>query len=194
MKFQLIGLAAYAMLGVYAQNDSSVVESLTNSSSSSITDSSSDLSSTDEASVPDSITNCHYHGTEQYCDANGTHGEVVGAPTDSEEGQSSYTGCHTHSSETYCLDDNGEEVQFVADAAEADESGSESGSESTSESASESASESGSESTSEVESTSESASEGTESTQAETSSAANDGGIKGVGSALTAALVGILFL
>lgn len=178
MKFQLIGLAAYAMLGVYAQNDSSVVESLTNSSSSSITDSSSDLSSTDEASVPDSITNCHYHGTEQYCDANGTHGEVVGAPTDSEEGQSSYTGCHTHSSETYCLDDNGEEVQFVADAAEADESGSESGSESTSE----------------VESTSESASEGTESTQAETSSAANDGGIKGVGSALTAALVGILFL
>lgn len=103
MKYQGLGIAAiYAVHGVQAQS----------------------VASTTTSSVPAEITGCHYHGSEQYCLADGVEGSVVGAPIATEDGQSSYTGCHTHSTETFCLDDNGEEVQFVVESGETSTEGS----------------------------------------------------------------------
>lgn len=84
------------------------------------------VASTTASSVPAQITGCHYHGSVQYCLADGVEGSVVGAPTETEGAQSSYTGCHSHSSETYCWNDEGDEVQFVVEVDEVSSEASES--------------------------------------------------------------------
>lgn len=64
------------------------------------------------------VTDCHFHGTTQFCvDGAGKEGSIVPAPTKTEDAPSSYTGCHGHGSDVFCIDSAGGEVQFAAEVA-----------------------------------------------------------------------------
>ncbi|KAF1953470.1 Zip-domain-containing protein [Byssothecium circinans] len=58
------------------------------------------------------VSDCHAHGTVQFCVAGTAEYEVAG-PTKTEEMESRYTGCHNHGVETFCMKSNGEEVEIV---------------------------------------------------------------------------------
>ncbi|CAI5759404.1 unnamed protein product [Candida verbasci] len=56
------------------------------------------------------VTDCHFHGEQQYCiDWDGVEGEIQPVPSDAPD---SYGGCHSHGNDTYCLYNN-EEIQFI---------------------------------------------------------------------------------
>ncbi|KAL2270774.1 hypothetical protein VTJ83DRAFT_145 [Remersonia thermophila] len=59
------------------------------------------------------VSECHLHGTVQYCQAGTTEFRISGTVT-----ASSYTGCHNHGSEIFCRAPTGE-VQIIAAQAEA---------------------------------------------------------------------------
>ncbi|KAF2279794.1 Zip-domain-containing protein [Westerdykella ornata] len=63
------------------------------------------------------VSDCHAHGTVQYCVAGTEEYQVVG-PTRTEEFESQYTGCHLHGSETMCMDSKGEEVTILVESHE----------------------------------------------------------------------------
>ncbi|CAI9629628.1 zip-domain-containing protein [Alternaria burnsii] len=69
------------------------------------------------------VSDCHPHSTVLWCMVGEEEYQVSG-PTATEEFQSEYTGCHTHGSETYCVDDAGEDVLIMVDAAESTDSSS----------------------------------------------------------------------
>lgn len=61
-----------------------------------------------------SIGNCHFHDTTQFCtDLHGTEGEIIPSP-EKDQAPTSYSGCHLHDDQTFCLDLNGKEIEFVA--------------------------------------------------------------------------------
>ncbi|EFQ86452.1 hypothetical protein PTNB73_04067 [Pyrenophora teres f. teres] len=64
------------------------------------------------------VSECHPHKTVLWCMAGTEEYQVVG-PTATEQFQAQYTDCHTHGSETYCVDNAGEDVKILVDAAEA---------------------------------------------------------------------------
>ncbi|KAI0576796.1 zinc/iron transporter protein [Pyrenophora tritici-repentis] len=64
------------------------------------------------------VSECHPHSTVLWCMAGTEEYQVVG-PTKTEEFQAQYTDCHTHGSETFCVDEAGEDVQVLTEAAEA---------------------------------------------------------------------------
>lgn len=72
------------------------------------------------------ITDCHMHGTAQYCMAGTAEYEVQYTATATEELPAQYTGCHAHGSEMYCFDSTGEEFVVVPEGAEATETESDS--------------------------------------------------------------------
>ncbi|KAL2257050.1 hypothetical protein VTK26DRAFT_730 [Humicola hyalothermophila] len=57
------------------------------------------------------VSECHFHGTLQFCQAGTTEFRIAGTAT-----ASSYTDCHSHASETWCMAPTGE-VQIFAEAA-----------------------------------------------------------------------------
>lgn len=61
------------------------------------------------AEVPASVTDCHDHGSAQYCLASGTEWEVLSTPAITPL-PTAYTGCHGHASAVYCLASDGSEV------------------------------------------------------------------------------------
>lgn len=60
------------------------------------------------------ITDCHFHGTTQFCmNGNGVEGIVTPGPTDTKAAPAQYTSCHKHDSQIFCM--NGDkEVQFLS--------------------------------------------------------------------------------
>ena len=68
-----------------------------------------------------SVSDCHNHGTAQYCVAGPDEYQVLTTPTSGEVLPTAYAGCHNHGPELYCLTDNGGEVQLLVEGAEASE-------------------------------------------------------------------------
>ncbi|PVH95415.1 Zip-domain-containing protein [Periconia macrospinosa] len=66
------------------------------------------------------VSDCHPHGTVQFCMAGTAEYEVVGA-TRTEQMEPQYTGCHPHGAEIFCLKANGDEVELVGDRPSEDE-------------------------------------------------------------------------
>ncbi|KAL6408276.1 hypothetical protein AUP68_08131 [Ilyonectria robusta] len=60
-----------------------------------------------------SLTDCHLHGTVQYCLADATEYRILADATATEDFPSSYTDCHAHSTETWCMSPSGGEVEIV---------------------------------------------------------------------------------
>ncbi|KAF2715803.1 zinc/iron transporter protein [Pleomassaria siparia CBS 279.74] len=58
------------------------------------------------------VSECHAHGTTQYCMVGTTEYQVIG-PTKTEEMEPQYTGCHSHGTETSCYKSNGIEVELL---------------------------------------------------------------------------------
>ncbi|OAL51578.1 Zip-domain-containing protein [Pyrenochaeta sp. DS3sAY3a] len=75
--------------------------------------------STTTAAAPSitAVSDCHPHGTVNWCMVGTEEYQVVG-PTRTEEMEARYTDCHTHGSSTYCVDSTGEDVQILVDAVE----------------------------------------------------------------------------
>lgn len=65
------------------------------------------------------VSDCHMHGTVQYCMVGTAEYEIIGAPTATEDLPSSYTDCHAHATQTWCMNPNGGEVQVVGEGEEA---------------------------------------------------------------------------
>lgn len=65
------------------------------------------------------ITDCHQHGTTQYCvKGNGAEVQVLATATGTAALPTSYNGCHSHGTELFCVAPNGDEVEVVSAAAE----------------------------------------------------------------------------
>ncbi|KAH4203711.1 hypothetical protein HBI04_020110 [Parastagonospora nodorum] len=62
------------------------------------------------------VSDCHPHGTVNWCMVGTEEYQVVG-PTRTQDMQPQYTDCHTHGTQTYCVDDAGEDVQILVEAA-----------------------------------------------------------------------------
>ncbi|KAL6710606.1 high-affinity Zn(2+) transporter zrt1 [Coniothyrium glycines] len=79
--------------------------------------------STTSAAIPSitAVSDCHAHSTVNWCMAGTEEYQIVG-PTATEEFQAQYTDCHSHGSELYCVDDAGEDVQVLVEAAESEDS------------------------------------------------------------------------
>lgn len=61
------------------------------------------------------ITDCHIHGSTQYClNGEGSEGYISPAASNTQGLPSSYTSCHVHDTATYCMSGNSE-VEFVVD-------------------------------------------------------------------------------
>ncbi|KAH7013122.1 hypothetical protein EDB80DRAFT_863096 [Ilyonectria destructans] len=60
-----------------------------------------------------SLTDCHLHGTVQYCLADATEYRILADATATKDFPSSYTDCHAHSTETWCMSPSGGEVEIV---------------------------------------------------------------------------------
>ncbi|EKG19072.1 Zinc/iron permease [Macrophomina phaseolina MS6] len=81
---------------------------------------------TSSSSSITAVTDCHLHGTAQYCMAGTEEYQVMVTATATEELAAEYTGCHAHGSEMYCFDSAGEEYAVVPEGAEATQTGSDS--------------------------------------------------------------------
>ena len=68
-----------------------------------------------------SVSDCHNHGTTQYCVAGDEEYAVATTPSAGETLPTAYSGCHNHGSELYCLTDDGGEVQLLVEGATASE-------------------------------------------------------------------------
>ncbi|KAL3425038.1 ZIP zinc transporter [Phlyctema vagabunda] len=67
------------------------------------------------------ITDCHDHGTTQYCvKGDGEEVQVLATATGSDALPTAYTGCHAHGTEMFCLAPDGSEVEVVGAAATAE--------------------------------------------------------------------------
>lgn len=75
--------------------------------------------STASAATPTitAVSDCHAHGTAQWCMVGTEEYQVVG-PTKTEEMESQYTDCHTHGSDTYCVNEAGDDVQILVESEE----------------------------------------------------------------------------
>ncbi|AEO59559.1 hypothetical protein MYCTH_2307966 [Thermothelomyces thermophilus ATCC 42464] len=69
-------------------------------------------SESDPATIT-AVSECHLHGTVQYCQAGTTEFRISGTAT-----ASSYTDCHNHGAETFCMAPTGEVQIFAAEAAQ----------------------------------------------------------------------------
>ncbi|KFY23974.1 hypothetical protein V493_05526 [Pseudogymnoascus sp. VKM F-4281 (FW-2241)] len=82
---------------------------------------------TTEAAQTTAITDCHDHGTTQFCvKGNGEEVQVMATKTGDAPLPTAYNDCHPHGpSEMFCVGPDGSEVQVVAEGAAGDASGGE---------------------------------------------------------------------
>ncbi|OLN91612.1 Zinc transporter 3 [Colletotrichum chlorophyti] len=71
--------------------------------------------------APTAVSDCHLHGTTVFCMWGTSEYQVMTTPTNTAASAipTAFTDCHAHGADTYCIAPNGDDVEIVAEGAEA---------------------------------------------------------------------------